>query len=52
MERNNKSKRSCAIAVLSALFLANTASAHHSLAGEFDSSVNVELRRAIRACNQ
>ena len=47
MEINNKSKLPFAIALFSALFLHNTASAHHSLLGEFDTSKTFELRGAI-----
>ena len=47
MEINKKSKRLFSIVIFSALFTYNTASAHHSLVGEFDTSVNFELRGAI-----
>lgn len=46
MEIHNKSKLLFAITLFSALFLP-TASAHHSLTGEFDTSIQFELRGAI-----
>ncbi|MES2624739.1 MAG: DUF6152 family protein [Pseudomonadota bacterium] len=47
MEIKKKSKRLFSIALFSALFVNSTAWAHHSLVGEFDTSVNFELRGAI-----
>lgn len=47
MEIKGKSKLAGAIAIFSALFLHGTAWAHHSLVGEFDTSVNIEVRGAI-----
>ncbi len=42
-----KCKLSGAIALFSALFLHSTAWAHHSLTGEFDTTVDIEVRGAI-----
>lgn len=42
-----KSKRIFPIAWLIALFFGSSAWAHHSLVGEFDTSVNLEVRGAI-----
>jgi hypothetical protein len=42
-----KSKPSFAIALLAALFLNSTASAHHSLNGEFDTATNFEMRGTV-----
>ncbi|MES2606560.1 MAG: DUF6152 family protein [Pseudomonadota bacterium] len=47
MEITRKSKLFCAIALISAPFLTNPVSAHHSLVGEFDTSINLEVRGAI-----
>lgn len=47
MKTHNKCKRLFSIALFSALFLNGTAWAHHSLVGEFDTSVNLEVRGAI-----
>lgn len=49
MKNSTKSKLLVGIASLSvsALLLSTSASAHHSLAGEFDTSVNFEIRGAI-----
>jgi hypothetical protein len=47
MKVTSKSKPLLAITLFSALFLTATVSAHHSLVGEFDTSVNFELRGAI-----
>ena len=47
MKINNKSKRLLSITLFSALFMNGAAFAHHSLVGEFDTSVNFELRGAI-----
>jgi hypothetical protein len=47
MERYRIIKSLFAIASLSSLFLPNAALAHHSLVGEFDTSVSFELRGAI-----
>ncbi len=47
MEINRKSKLTCAIVCFSALVLHNTSWAHHSLVGEFDTSVNFEVRGTI-----
>ncbi len=42
-----KSKLPFAIALFSALFLNNSASAHHSLNGEFDTATNFEMRGTV-----
>jgi Family of unknown function (DUF6152) len=47
MEINTKSKLRFAVALFSALFLNSTVWAHHSLVGEFDTSVDIEVRGAI-----
>jgi len=49
MENTNKSKPPFGIGALSvsALFLSSAVFAHHSLTGEFDTSVNFELRGEI-----
>lgn len=47
MKITAKSKLPRAIALFSALFLSGVAAAHHSLVGEFDTSVNFEVRGAI-----
>jgi hypothetical protein len=47
METSNKSKLPVSIALISLLFLAATTQAHHSLVGEFDTSVSFELRGTI-----
>lgn len=47
MKISAKSKLPAAITIFSALFLSATAWAHHSLVGEFDTSVNFEVRGAI-----
>jgi hypothetical protein len=47
MKINNNSKRIFSITLFSALFLQDAAWAHHSLVGEFDTSVSFELRGAI-----
>ncbi len=47
MKNSAKSKLPAAIAIFSALSLSATAWAHHSLVGEFDTSVNIEVRGAI-----
>jgi hypothetical protein len=47
MKVNCKSKLLFAITLFSALFLNSAAWAHHSLTGEFDTSVNFELRGTI-----
>src|SRR5687768_4567817 len=47
MEINKKSKRLFSIALFSALFTSSAAWAHHSLVGEFDTSVDIEVRGAI-----
>jgi len=47
MELANKSKLLLAIAFFAALCSNNAAWAHHSLVGEFDTSVNLEVRGAI-----
>ena len=47
MKINNKSQRLFSITLFSALFMHSAAWAHHSLVGEFDTSVNFELRGAI-----
>lgn len=47
MKSPMKSKRIFPIAWLAALLFGSTAWAHHSLVGEFDTSVNLEVRGAI-----
>jgi hypothetical protein len=47
MKNNNKSKHLSGMVLFAALSLAATAQAHHSLVGEFDTSVDFELRGAI-----
>lgn len=47
MEINRKSKLPGALALCAALLLHSTAWAHHSLVGEFDTSVSIEVRGAI-----
>lgn len=47
MKNVMKSKRPFGIAIFSALFLSGVASAHHSLVGEFDTTVDMEVRGAI-----
>jgi len=47
MENNNKSKHLTTTALFAALSFAATAQAHHSLVGEFDTSVDFELRGTI-----
>jgi hypothetical protein len=47
MQRHTKSKRASAAAFVFSLFILNSASAHHSLVGEFDTSVTFELRGSI-----
>jgi hypothetical protein len=47
MEINKKSKRLFSIALFSALLGSSAAWAHHSLVGEFDTSVDLEVRGAI-----
>jgi hypothetical protein len=47
MKVNRKSKLLSAIALFSATFLSGVATAHHSLVGEFDTSVDLEVRGAI-----
>jgi hypothetical protein len=47
MKNSTKSKRTLGIATISALFLSGAVSAHHSLVGEFDTTVDLEVRGAI-----
>lgn len=47
METNNKSKQLSVMTIIPALLLACSAYAHHSLVGEFDTSVSFEIRGAI-----
>lgn len=47
MKITTKSKLSGVIALFSALFLQSSVWAHHSLVGEFDTSVDLEVRGAI-----
>jgi Family of unknown function (DUF6152) len=47
MKANHKSKLLAAITLFSASLLNTGVSAHHSLVGEFDTSVDFELRGAI-----
>lgn len=47
MQSTGKSKLAGALGLVAALFLHGNAWAHHSLTGEFDTSVNIEVRGAI-----
>ena len=47
MKNSTKSKRTLGIATISALLLSGAVSAHHSLVGEFDTTVDLEVRGAI-----
>jgi len=47
MEINNKSKLLFQIVLFSTALLTATSQAHHSLVGEFDTSINLEVRGAI-----
>lgn len=47
MKNSMKSKRTGLIATISALLLSGAVSAHHSLVGEFDTTVDLEVRGAI-----
>jgi hypothetical protein len=47
MKNSIKSKRTLGIATISALLLSAAVSAHHSLVGEFDTTVDLEVRGAI-----
>lgn len=47
MKNSMKSKRTGGIATISALLLSGAVSAHHSLVGEFDTTVDLEVRGAI-----
>jgi hypothetical protein len=47
MKVNHKSKLLFSIATISALLLGTAAQAHHSLVGEFDTTVDIEVRGAI-----
>lgn len=47
MQSTGKSKLAGALGLVAVLFLYGNAWAHHSLTGEFDTSVNIEVRGAI-----
>jgi len=47
MKNSTKSKRTLGVATISALLLSAAVSAHHSLVGEFDTTVDLEVRGAI-----
>lgn len=47
MKVNHKSKLLFSIATITALLLGSAAQAHHSLVGEFDTTVDIEVRGAI-----
>jgi hypothetical protein len=47
MKNNNKSKHLSGMAIFAALSFSASVKAHHSLVGEFDTSVDFELRGAI-----
>jgi hypothetical protein len=47
MKNSTKSKRTLGVATISALSLSAAVSAHHSLVGEFDTTVDLEVRGAI-----
>jgi hypothetical protein len=47
MKNNNKSKHLSGMAIIAALSFTAPVQAHHSLVGEFDTSVDFELRGAI-----